>query len=566
MVEPTPTDRGVPLRRADFKTFVEALDYAADARSGMNFYGPRGQLVRATSYAELVRECGTVASRLLATEIAPRSRVGIVADTSVDFVLAFTGALYAGLVPCPMPLPKAFGDKQTYAKQISRIAQVADVSAIIVPDSLAELAGLDIDIQQLNYFGALNGLPAAGAPLPRGSVDPDSIAYLQFSSGTTSAPKGITVTHRALMANIEAMSTHALDITEGDRGVSWLPFYHDMGLVGNMLLPIANQLSASYLATSDFVRRPTLWPKLISETGATISYSPSFGYQLAARAHRGKDPLDLSRWRMAGIGGDAIKPSDLLAFTETYKPYGFSESSFLPSYGMAELTLGMTFTKLGKGWSTVDLDPASLEAGEAVPANGHGAATFVVCGKPLPEHKLQIRDTEGRVLDNRQCGRVMACGPSMMREYYNDTELTRESLSGDGWLDTGDRGFITDSGDLVITGRFKDLIILNGRNIWPQDIEWNLEKAFWDRMREGSFAAFDIKQEAEERVVVVAECREQDECKREALREEVRRNVKIRNSLEPIVVLGRRGQLPRTSSGKLSRSETRKTYLAGAFD
>ena len=160
----------------------------------------------------------------------------------------------------------------------------------------------------------------------------------------------------------------------------------------------------------------------------------------------------------------------------------------------------------------------------------------------------------------------MACGPSMMREYYNDTELTRESLSGDGWLDTGDRGFITDSGDLVITGRFKDLIILNGRNIWPQDIEWNLEKAFWDRMREGSFAAFDIKQEAEERVVVVAECREQDECKREALREEVRRNVKIRNSLEPIVVLGKRGQLPRTSSGKLSRSETRKIYLAGAFD
>ena len=566
MLNQTSTHRGLSLRRANFKTFVEALDYAAEARSGMNFYGPRGHLTHVISYAELIQRCRVIAARLMATGIVSGSRVGIIADTSPDFVVAFTGALYAGLIPCPMPLPKAFGDQNVYAKQISRIARVANISALITPDSFAEAAGIEIDAAALYYFGSIEGLPSTNTSLSQKAIDPEAIAYLQFSSGTTSAPKGIAVTHRALMANIEAMSIHALDINEEDRGVSWLPFYHDMGLVGNMMLPIANQLSVSYMATSDFVRRPALWLKLISDTRATISYSPSFGYQLAARAARFKEPLDLSHWRMAGIGGDAIKPSDLQSFVEAYQPHGFKESSFLPSYGMAELTLGMTFTKLGAGWSSVDLDPKALEAGKAVRANGDGAATFVSCGTPLPNHKVQIRDTDGRVLENGQCGRVMAQGPSMMRGYYNDLPLTRESLADDGWLDTGDRGFIMGNGDLVITGRNKDLIILNGRNIWPQDIEWNLEKVFLDRMREGSFAAFDIGQGSDERVVVVVECREQDKAKREALREEVRRSVKISNALEPIVVLGRRGQLPRTSSGKLSRAETRKIYLEGSFD
>ena len=554
------------MRRANFETFVEALDYAAGASSGMNFHDPRGQLVRAAPYAELIEESKKTAARLLETGIRPGATIGIVADTSPEFVLAFTGAIYSGLIPCPMPLPKAFADKSAYSNQISRIAGVAGVSAIIVPDKFAEIAGADFDTAPLDYYGSLDGLPVTENGLSLSPVDPEALAYLQFSSGTTSAPKGIAVTHRALMANIEAMSVHALDINAEDRGVSWLPFYHDMGLVGNMLLPIANQLSVAYLATSDFVRRPTLWPKLMSDTGASIAYAPSFGYRIAARAARFKEPIDLTRWRLAGIGGDAIKPSDLESFVEAYEPHGFRKTSFLASYGMAELTLGMTFAKHGQGCSSVDLDPTALEAGDAVPSNGGGAATFILCGAPLPQHELQIRGGDDQILDHCKCGRVMAHGPSMMREYYNDPELTQQSLSADGWLDTGDRGFITESGELVITGRIKDLIILNGRNIWPQDIEWSLEKAFVDRMREGSFAAFNVEQGADDRVVVVAECREHDQEKREALRDEVRREVKVSNALESTVVLGRRGQLPRTSSGKLSRAEARNLYLAGAFD
>jgi len=544
------------MRRGDFNTFVEALDYAAEAESGANFYGPRGDLTHAIPYAELVDQCRLIGARLLAAGMEPGERVGIVADTSPDFVLAFTGSLYAGLIPCPMPLPKAFGEQNVYAKQISRISSVANVSTVIVPDNFVEMAGADINISELKFYGSLDGLPATDVPLVGGTVDPNSLAYLQFSSGTTSAPKGIAVTNRALMANIEAMSTHALGITAEDRGFSWLPFYHDMGLVGNMLLPIANQLSASFLATSDFVRRPALWPKLMSETGGTMCYSPSFGYNLAARAAaRLKEPLDLTAWRLAGVGGDAIKPSDLASFSQAYEPHGFDDSGFLPSYGMAELTLGMTFTQQGQGWSSVSVDSTALEAGDAVPANGHASATFVLCGKPLPKHQIQIRSTQDDVLDKGKCGRVMAHGPSMMLGYYNDSQLTQQSLSEDGWLDTGDRGFMTDDGELVITGRIKDLIILNGRNIWPQDIEWNLEKAFEGRLREGSFAAFNIDLDGEERVVVAAECREQDKDKREALREEVRRSVKRSNALEPIVALAGRGQLPRTSSGAAPKSD-----------
>ena len=374
MLTQTPVSRGIPMRRADFKTFIEALDYASGAQSGMNFYNARGSLTHALSYADLIETSREIAASLLETGLAHGARVGIVADTSPDFVTSFIGSLYAGLLPCPMPLPKAFGDQSAYTSQIARISEVADLSAILAPGNFAQIIESHLDVSDLTYFGPVDTLQHAKTTLPETVASPDSLAYLQFSSGTTSAPKGVSVTHRALMANIAAMSVHALDITGDDRGFSWLPFYHDMGLVGNMLLPIANQLSASYLATNDFVRRPALWPRLMSETQSTIAYAPSFGYHLAARAARFKDPIDLSQWRVAGIGGDAIKPSDLASFTDAYEPYGFSARSFLPSYGMAELTLGMTFAEKHRGWSSVDLDPLALEQGKALPANGHGSA------------------------------------------------------------------------------------------------------------------------------------------------------------------------------------------------
>src|SRR5699024_8013557 len=195
---------------------------------------------------------------------------------------------------------------------------------------------------------------------------PDDLAYLQLSSGTTRAPRGIGVTHRALMANLEGMATQAFALDPADRGMSWLPFYHDMGLVGCLLLPIATQMSIDYLATRDFIRRPGLWPAMISRARVTMSYAPSFGYQLAARRARLSEPLDLSCWRIAGIGGDMIKTGNLDEFARVYAEHGFEPESFLPSYGMAELALGFTFAPLGSGCRAEMLDTAELERGRAV--------------------------------------------------------------------------------------------------------------------------------------------------------------------------------------------------------
>jgi len=561
----TPTDRRRPLSPGCFDTLVEALDYAAGAATGMNFHGPRGALDEALCYGRLAEEAREAGARLLGLGLEPGDRVGLVAETDGDFVRAFMGAVVAGLVPCPMPLPTAFSARSLYGEQIARIAEVADMSAVILAESYRPLLADALEPRELAYVGPLAGIDAPPRTLPAPPA-PDAIAYLQFSSGTTRAPRGIAVTHRALMANIRGMAMHALKIGAGDRGVSWLPFYHDMGLVGSLLLPLGAQMSVDYIATRDFVRRPGLWPVLISRGRGTISYAPSFGYQLAAQRARVTEPLDLSCWRVAGIGGDIIKTANLEQFADAYAPHGFRRESFLPSYGMAELTLGFTFDSRSAPYRAEIVDAHALERGVAERrVNGAPASrAFVRCGTPLPEHEVEIRDESGRPLGERMVGRVFARGPSVMTGYFRDAEATAAVLSPDGWLETGDKGYLAE-GELVITGRSKDLIIVNGRNLWPQDIEWMLE----DRMsalREGSVAAFGIEQDEGEGLVVVLEHAGNGETPRERLRRECGGLVREVFGLEPRIHFSRVGQLPRTSSGKLSRARAREMCRAGLFE
>ncbi len=241
---------------------------------------------------------------------------------------------------------------------------------------------------------------------------------------------------------------------------------------------------------------------MMSRASATLSYAPSFGFQLATRA-RLDGPLDLSSWRLAGVGGDMVKTGNLDTFAALYAPHGFRPEAFLASYGMAELTLGLTFSPPGVGYRADVLDAGALERDLARPAAAgtDGARAFARCGVPLPGHEVEIRDDSGRPLGEWRVGRVFARGPSMMQEYFRDPAATAEVLSPDGWLETGDKGYLAD-GELVITGRSKDLIIINGRNIWPQDIEWTLEHRL-DGLREGGVAAFGIDVGADERLGVV---------------------------------------------------------------
>ncbi|MEM6904475.1 MAG: fatty acyl-AMP ligase [Pseudomonadota bacterium] len=566
----TPKTSTVPPRgphASDYRTLLEALDTVDSGGAGMNFHGPRGDLVETLAYAGLPEVGRDVGARLLALGLKPGDRVGVLAETHGDFVRAFIGALYAGLVPCPIPLPPAFGDHKSYGQTVLGIVGVAGFSVLLMPEDYLELVTPSLEGVSFDYIGPLDGLPPAKAPVSA-APGPDDLAYLQFSSGTTGAPKGVAVTHGALMANLGGMQS-VLEISGDDRGVSWLPFYHDMGMVGCVLLPLAVQFPIDYLATRDFIRRPGLWLSMISKGSATMSYAPSFGYELAARRAKAIDGLKLDTWRIAGIGGDMIRSGSLADFNTAYAPFGFDAASFTPSYGMAEVTLGLTFPARRSGLRTHRIASEALASGLARPATEADTWTrdYAICGKALPGHEISVRLEDGREAGLRQIGQIFARGPSVMRGYFQDEAATAGILDPQGWLDTGDIGFLDEAGELTLTGRAKDLIIVNGRNIWPQDVEWTMEQRI-DGVRDGSVAAFSTEAldgNAEEQLTMVIEHRSAQNGTAETLIAEVDRLVRSIYQLTPVVALARPGTLPRTSSGKLSRSKAREMFLSREF-
>lgn len=426
------------------------------------------------------------------------------------------------------------------------------------------------DARGMRICGTINDLARveiATTALP--DITPEDTAYLQFSSGSTHFPKGVVIRQQALMANVAGILTQGMEIGAQDRAVSWLPLYHDMGLVGFLLSPIAGQTSVDFLATQDFARRPGLWLSLLSLNRGTVSYSPSFGYDLCVRRQRTIKPenLDLSAWRVAGIGGDMIRPAILGQFAETFASCGFSDRAFLPSYGMAEATLAISFAPVGQGvqTETIDLDRLERDGIIAPPGTPEGRTRTVVrCGLPLRGHTVEIRGSDGSVLGDRQVGRIFVRGPSIMQAYKGRPAETRESLSEDGWLETGDLGYCVGE-TIVITGRAKDLIIINGRNIWPQDLEWTVERTVV-QVRTGDCAAFSVEENGGEVLVVAVEARGvADAAAAKLLKEAVQGTLMSHHGLNSRVVLVAPGSLPYTSSGKLSRAKARQNYLADAL-
>jgi len=440
----------------------------------------------------------------------------------------------------------------------------AKAAAVFGPESLmpwlleaAKAAGTQIAMQ-------VSELPEAAAtdlapPLPE---DP---CYVQFSSGSTRNPTGVLCTHRALMANAAAATTAGLQVVPQDRAISWLPLYHDMGLVGFLLMPLSVQMSIDLMPTGAFVRRPLLWLDLMSKNQATISYSPSFGYELCAKRGDGsREGLKLDQWRVAGCGGDMVRPGPLAAFAERFAAAGFKNSAFVASYGMAEATLALTMAPLDHGLVFDHVDVDQMEK-TGVVAKGVGARArgFVRCGPIFPGHELEVRDEAGARVPEERVGRIFVRGPSLMREYFGDAAATAAALSVDGWLDTGDLGYLT-GGEIVPTGRAKDLILLNGRNVWPQDLEWSAESEI-EKLRSGDVAAFSIDRDEGEQLVVLVQVRSSDPEVRRTLTDDVAALLRARHGVEAQVELVGHNALPQTSSGKLSRSKARTLFLAGAF-
>ncbi|HSH99919.1 MAG TPA: fatty acyl-AMP ligase [Reyranella sp.] len=574
-MNPLPTcNRQLAVRRAAFRSVPEMLDYAAEGETGVTFYSARGEQLSSLPWKEIRERAHGVARKLIGAGFARGDRLLITADTWPGFFDAFFGAQYAGLLAVPVSIPVGIGGKEAYLDQLRRqLAASGAVAAVGLDDLAGFLAEAAKEFPAVRLHGGMNAITA----LPEKSVDlrplgAGELCYIQFSSGSTRHPHGVQITQAALMANLAGMTGPAgLDIVEGDRAASWLPLYHDMGLIGFTLAPLACQLSIDYLTPRDFARRPMQWLNIISRNRATVSYSPSFGYDLAVRRGAAQLPsdLDLSCWRRAGIGGDMVRAGVLERFAETFEPRGFRRSAFLPSYGMAEVCLAITFSHSDAGVRTDVVDRIALSEAQrarsaADPDDTHRARRFVICGRVLPGHHLEVRNEQGMALADRAVGRIFVKGPSIMPGYFREPGPSAEVLSPDGWLDTGDLGYLL-NGEIVVTGRAKDLIIVNGRNVWPQDIEWTLEAR--RLVKSGDSAAFSVDTGEGERVVVAVVARVAGEDAKLNLARDVAGAVREAVAVDcDVVLVAPAIGLPMTSSGKLSRSRARANFLAGRYD
>ena len=575
-MQPTVTQHQLPLRPADFQSLTEALDYAAQGETGMNFFNARGKLDASVTYKGLSDHARTLARRLLALGLPKGSPVALVAETNPDFVRFFFACQYAGLVPVPLPVSVNLGNHRAYVDHLRGLladckAEVAMAPSDLVP--LVEEAAAPLGRPLVGDARAFDGLPQADVDLVHPL--PTDLAYIQYTSGSTRFPRGVMIRQATVLNNLSGIIRHGVKVRRGDRCVSWLPFYHDMGLVGLVLAPLAAQLSVDYLDTRVFAMRPRQWLELMSKSRASISFGPTFGYDLVARRLRPGEAqrFDLSHWRVAGVGAEMIRADTLDRFARRLAPAGFDPKAFLACYGMAECALAVSFAPLGQGLRVDPVDgdrlshhgtavPSSVDAGQA--AEKTHINSYVDCGIPLADHEIEIRDPQGRGLPERQCGVIHVRGPSVMSGYFGHPDASRKVLSEDGWLNTGDLGYRVD-GHIHLTGRQKDLIIINGRNIWPQDLEYIAEQQ--PEVRPGDSLAFAVPGPGGiEQTVLVVQCRESDPAKRARLIRRLKARISEELAIDCMVDLVPLHTLPRTSSGKLSRSEARRVFIRSCPD
>lgn len=556
----TPTESGLPLHNAKFEGLADALNYAAGGRGGYNFYDGSGRLESVLPYCELRSEARLLARRLTSLGLPRYSRVAIIADTAPFFHRFFFAAQYAGFIPVPLPAAIQMGGGEAYVAQIRRMMDSCGAAVAVAPDgylSLLNRAARQLSLVLAGSAADFDALPEAGQlPQPLAHDEP---AYLQYTSGSTRFPRGVEMSQQGLLSNLREIAGIGADLGDGDRLVSWLPFYHDMGLVGFVLVPLIRALSVDYLSPRTFAMRPRLWLKLISDNRGTASSSPASGYGLCAMRLRVADQekYDLSSWRTAGVGAERIDPRLLERFSQALAPAGFDPKAFVACYGMAECGLAISFAPLNRGIQIDTVDKEHIiTSGNAVACEpGTDGLQLVDCGAVLPSYEFRICDNDGRQVGDRQCGRIQVRGPSVMRGYYNDPDATAEVLDKDGWLDTGDIGYRRGR-NLVVTARSKDVIIINGRNIWPQDLEQLAESC--PGVRTGTTTAFEVTgPEGDPLVVVVVECKQAPPDLSRDIRSLVRQHFGVPCHVD--IVPPR--TLPRTSSGKLSRTTARAGFL-----
>jgi 1-acyl-sn-glycerol-3-phosphate acyltransferase len=549
-------------------TLIDALDWhvgATPERTHIRILDESGSPEDVT-YQALHKEAAAVAAGLLARDVMPGDTVAIMLPTGREYFVTFAGVVLAGAVPVPIYPPARPSQLADHLRRHTGILTNARAALLVtVPEavSLGNLLRANVDsLRHVVVAESLAGGAGGALPRPR-SAD---LALVQYTSGSTGQPKGVALTHDNLLANIRAMG-EAVAVSGADTFVSWLPLYHDMGLIGAWLSSLYYGVPLVVMAPQLFLTRPSRWLRAIHTNRGTISAGPNFAYELCLSKinEADLDGIDLSSWRLAFNGAEPISPATIERFAERFAPYGFHRDAMTPVYGLAESAVGLAFPPLGRGplIDRIDRD-TFVRSGRAVPAESdeRDALRFVACGQPLPRHEFRVVDATGTELGDRREGRIEFRGPSATAGYFHNPAATR-SLFHENWLDTGDLGYIADA-DLYVTGRIKDMIIRAGRNLHPAELEEAVGNIAG--VRKGCVAVFASPDPAggAERLVVMAETRATGEELTAALRSEiVSTTVDLLGVAPDDVILAPPRTVPKTSSGKIRRTASREIYEKG---
>jgi fatty-acyl-CoA synthase len=551
-----------------FQTVAQAVAEvgARFPASGYVFQDMKGVETR-YAYSEVERLTAHRAHAMQKLGLRMGDRVGLVVIEPEDFVLTFLAAIRIGVVPVPLYPPLSFGALDAYADRTRRVLALSQARVLFASERLQNVLWSLVDtVPTLERLVCVETLRDGHGEPVFPTIKPEDTAFLQYTSGSTSDPKGVVVTHGNLAANTHAIITEGLKKGNGDGvAVAWLPLYHDMGLIGFVIATIMHGMTSVFIPTMRFIKKPSVWLDAIHRHRGTVSFAPNFAYALVTRkcSEEELNTWDLSSMEAFGCGAEPIHPDTVRAFEEVFiQRCKLPKHAFLPSYGMAEATLAISFKPLFKDWrsTVVDLEIFQDTGRVVSPEPGRLTLEHVSCGPTFVDHDIAAFSEKGERLPEGQEGELWLKGPSVTPGYFNNPEATAACYT-DGWLHTGDLGYVL-HGEVYVTGRLKDLIILNGKNVHPQSIEWVVGAV--DGVRQGNVVAFSRPGRDSEELVIVLETRETDGDKLNAIRAAVSKAVRSELGVPPAdVVCLQPGNLPKTSSGKLQRRKTRSQYISG---
>jgi 1-acyl-sn-glycerol-3-phosphate acyltransferase len=572
LVDETSPQVGIPLHARTLPEVLEwhALHHAQRTHVLLYGEGDQPQPPQSLSYADLLLESRGIAAGLVTQGLQPRQAVALMLPTGRSYLTSFFGVMLAGGIPVPIYPPARLAQLEDHLRRHTRILANAEAVFIITVPQAKGVAAL------LRREAPLLGAVLTPEELAQAPMDllyraaPEEIAFLQYTSGSTGEPKGVMLSHANLLANLRAMG-QAIQVSSDDVFVSWLPLYHDMGLIGAWFGSLYFVMPLVLMSPLAFLSRPARWLQAISRHRGTISAAPNFAYELCASKLAEADlaGLDLSSWRLALNGAEPVNPVTLESFVARFSPFGLSPLAITPVYGLAECSVGLAFPPLGRG---PRIDAVQREAlanrKQALPALAGDADAVVLipaCGRAVAGHEIRVLDAAGSELPDRWVGSLQFRGPSATAGYFRNPEASKKLFS-DGWLDSGDFAY-TIEGEIYLTGRVKDLIIRGGRNLYPYELEQAV--GVLPGIRKGCVAVFACPPSAAssgagERLVVLAETRETEEATRDSLRRRIEAlAVDTLGVPADEIVLGPPNSVLKTSSGKIRRNATRDAYQQG---